>query len=52
MAANSSHYRDCRSRCFPDEASEYADGGLVAFKWSVEVTNAVLMAMEGKNPGE
>ena len=39
--------------CFPDEASEYADGVLVALEgrailvpalWSVEITNAVLMA--------
>lgn len=39
--------------CFPDEASEYADRVLVALEghailvpalWSVEITNALLMA--------
>ena len=43
--------------CFPDEASEYADGVLVALEghailvpalWSVEITNAVLMAERRK----
>ena len=43
--------------CFPDEASEYADGVLVALEgsailvpalWSVEITNAVLMAERHK----
>jgi hypothetical protein len=45
------------ARCFPDEASEYADGVLVALEgrailvsalWSVEITNAVLMAERRK----
>ena len=43
--------------CFPDEASEYAHGVLVALEghailvpalWSVEITNAVLMAERRK----
>ena len=43
--------------CFPDEASEYADRILVALEghailvpalWSVEITNAVLMAERRK----
>jgi len=43
--------------CFPDEASEYADAVLVALEgrailvpalWSVEITNAVLMAERRK----
>jgi predicted nucleic acid-binding protein len=43
--------------CFPDEASEYADGILVALEghailvpalWSVEITNAVLVAERRK----
>ena len=43
--------------CFPDEASEYGDGVLVALEgrailvpalWSVEITNAVLMAERRK----
>jgi predicted nucleic acid-binding protein len=43
--------------CFPDEASEYADGILIALEghailvpalWSVEITNAVLVAERRK----
>jgi predicted nucleic acid-binding protein len=43
--------------CFPDEASEYADGVLVALEghailvpalWSIEITNAVLVAERRK----
>jgi predicted nucleic acid-binding protein len=43
--------------CFPDEASDYADGVLVALEghtilvpalWSIEITNAVLIAERRK----